>query len=71
MSEQEKPKNPNVLLLGVGSVLTSMIASGLILGFLVDWYFGTTPIFMLALGALGFVGGLLKVLKMLTHPGMF
>ena len=71
MSEQDKSKNPNLLLLGVGSVLTSMIASGLILGFLVDWWFGTTPIFMLALGVLGFVGGLLKVLKMLTHPGMF
>ena len=71
MSEQEKPKNPNVMLIGVGSVLTSMMVSGLLLGFLVDWYFATTPLFMLALGALGFVGGLLKAFKMLTHPGMF
>ena len=67
----EKEKKLNLLLLGVGSILTSMIASGLILGFLLDWWLGTTPLFMMALGALGFVGGLLKVYKMLTHPEMF
>ncbi len=71
MSEEEKPKGPNLLLIGVGTMLTSMIASGLILGFLTDWYFNTTPIFMLVFGLLGFIGGLLKVYKMLTHPGMF
>jgi len=71
MQDEEKPKQVNMLLIGVGTMLTSMIASGLILGFLIDWYFETTPIFMLLLGLLGFIGGMLKVYKLLTHPGMF
>ncbi len=66
----EKEKRLNLLLMGVGSILTSMIASGLILGFAIDWWLGTTPLFMMSLCALGFVGGLLKVLKLINHPGM-
>jgi len=52
-------------------MLTSMVIAGLILGFLVDWWFGTTPIFMFLFCVLGFVGGMLKVYKLLTHPEMF
>lgn len=57
--------------MGVGSMLTSMIASGFILGYALDLWLGTLPWFMLGLGILGFIGGILKVYKLLTHPGMF
>ncbi len=52
-------------------MLTSMIAAGFILGYVVDWWLGTLPWFLLGFGALGFIGGILKVHKLLTHPGMF
>jgi ATP synthase protein I len=48
-----------------------MIAAGFILGYFVDWWFGTLPWFLLGFGVLGFIGGMLKVYKLLTHPGMF
>ena len=57
--------------MGVGSVLTSMIAAGFIMGYAVDWWLGTVPIFLLGFGILGFIGGILKIYKLLTHPGMF
>lgn len=59
------------LLMGVGTMLTSMIAAGFLLGYLVDWWLGTLPWFLLGFGILGFIGGILKVYKLLTHPGMF
>ncbi|VAW87064.1 hypothetical protein MNBD_GAMMA18-1840 [hydrothermal vent metagenome] len=68
---KEKEKKLNLLLLGVGQMLTSMVIAGLILGFFVDWWFGTTPIFLFLFCVLGFVGGMLKVYKLLTHPEMF
>ncbi|MCF6217560.1 MAG: AtpZ/AtpI family protein [Gammaproteobacteria bacterium] len=68
---KEKEKKINLLMLGVGTILTSMVVSGLILGFIVDWWLETTPIFMMLFLLLGFVGGMLKVYKMLTHPEMF
>ena len=52
-------------------MLTSMIAAGFILGYAVDWWLGTAPLFLLGLGILGFIGGILKIYKLLTHPGMF
>ncbi len=68
---KEKEKKLNLLMLGVGTILTSMVISGLILGFIVDWWLGTTPIFMMSFLLIGFIGGMLKVYKMLTHPEMF
>ncbi len=65
-----KPQKPGLLLIGVGQILTSMIVSGFLLGYLVDVYFGTRPIFLLILGALGFVGGFLKAYRLLTDPGL-
>ncbi|OGT18688.1 MAG: hypothetical protein A2V90_04685 [Gammaproteobacteria bacterium RBG_16_57_12] len=71
MSTQQKNRKINTLLIGVGTMLTSMIAAGFLLGYGLDWWLGTQPIFMLVLGGLGFIGGLLKVYKLLTHPGLF
>lgn len=61
-------KKPGLLLIGVGQILTSMIVSGFLLGYLLDLYLGTQPIFILILGGLGFIGGFLKVYRLLTDP---
>lgn len=63
-----KPKVRGALLIGVGSVLTSMVVSGFLIGYFLDVWLNTQPIFMLVCGALGFVGGILKVYKLLTNP---
>ncbi len=65
MSESKKP---GLLLIGVGQILTSMIVSGFLLGYLLDLYLGTQPIFILIFGGLGFIGGFLKVYRLLTDP---
>ena len=65
MSESKKP---GLLLIGAGQILTSMIVSGFLLGYLLDLYFETRPIFLLILGGLGFIGGFLKVYRLLTDP---
>ncbi len=65
MSESKKP---GLLLIGAGQILTSMIVSGFLLGYLLDIYFETQPIFILILGGLGFIGGFLKVYRLLTDP---
>ena len=57
------------LMLGVGTMLTSMVVSGFLLGYLTDRWLDTSPLFMLSLGALGFIGGMLKVYKLLSKPG--
>lgn len=71
MPPEQKKGKVNTLLIGVGTMLTSMIASGFLLGYGLDWWLGTQPIFMLVLGGLGFIGGLLKVYKIMTHPDLF
>lgn len=63
-------KNRSLLLIGVGSMLTSIVVSGFLLGYFVDAWLDTRPVFMMLLGALGFVGGILKVYKLLIHPGL-
>ena len=63
-------KSRSLLLVGVGSMLTSMVVSGFLLGYLVDSWLETTPVFLLLLGGLGFVGGTLKVYKLLIHPDL-
>jgi len=55
------------ILMGVGTMLTSMLASGFLLGYFVDVWLDSRPIFMLLFGGLGFVGGLLKVYKILSR----
>lgn len=67
---RDKSKAPGLLLISVGTMLTSMAVSGFFLGYLVDVWWETAPMFMLALGALGFVGGLLKVYRLLNDPNL-
>jgi ATP synthase protein I len=45
-----------------------MIAAGFLLGFLVDMWLKTQPIFLLSFGVLGFIGGILRVYKILSNP---
>ena len=61
-------EKPNLILISVGTLLTSMILAGFILGFFVDSLFQTTPIFLLLFGFLGILGGILKAYKLLTDP---
>ncbi len=69
--QRDKPKGPGLLLISLGSILTSMVVSGFLLGYALDVWLETQPIFMLLLGCLGFVGGIMKVYKMMTHPDLF
>lgn len=46
-----------------------MVASGFLLGYLTDRWLGTSPLFMLLFGVLGFIGGMLKVYKLLSKLG--
>ena len=71
MLKENPASKARPLLIGVGTMLTSMIAAGFITGYLADWWLGTTPWFLMGFGILGFIGGMLKVYKLLTHPGMF
>jgi len=64
----KEQKGPGILLIGAGTMLTSMIASGFLLGYLTDRWLDSQPIFMLLFGGLGFVGGFLKVYKLLSRP---
>jgi ATP synthase protein I len=67
-AEMSKAKGPGLLLIGVGSLLTSMIAAGFLLGYGVDVLFDTQPVFFLSFGLLGFIGGILKAYKILSDP---
>ena len=65
-----KPANTGLLLIGVGSMLTSMMVSGFVLGFFVDYWADTTPLFLLVFGLLGTIGGFMKAYRLLTHPDL-
>lgn len=64
----KKPENPgaaaNYLLISAGSIFTSMVIAGFIVGYALDYLFGTTPWLFLGCGVLGFVGGMQKVLHL-------
>ena len=62
------PRRPGLLLISVGTMLSSMVVAGFLLGYWVDAWLETPPIFMLIVGALGLVGGFLKVLRLLNDP---
>lgn len=66
-TESKRPHKPalNFLLLSAGSVFTSMIVAGFIVGYVFDLLLDTTPLFLLSCGVLGFVGGMMKVHKLL------
>lgn len=54
----------NFLLLSAGSIFTSMIVAGFLVGYAFDQLFETTPIFLLLCGLLGFIGGMQKVMQL-------
>lgn len=67
-SAQAKPKKSmNFLLVGSGQVFTSNVLAGFLVGYLADYLLGTMPIFMMLCGLLGFVGGSLKVHRMMSR----
>lgn len=60
----------NYLMLSAGSIFTSMLVAGFLVGYFLDELFDTRPILMLACALLGFIGGLQKVIhltKRLDH----
>ena len=66
-SLMSEPKGSGWVLIGVGTMLTSIIIAGFILGYGVDRWLDSQPIFMILFGGLGLVGGLLKVYKLLSR----
>lgn len=60
-------KGAGLLLIGVGTILSSMIVAGFVLGYVVDSWLDSRPIFMLVFAGLGAVGGFLKVYKLLSR----
>ena len=68
MAKSRDAKGPGLLLISVGSLLTSMIVAGFLLGYGVDVLLETQPVFMLSFGLLGFIGGILKAYKILSDP---
>ncbi|MGU9977897.1 MAG: AtpZ/AtpI family protein [Candidatus Oxydemutatoraceae bacterium WSBS_2016_MAG_OTU14] len=60
------PKGNSWLFIGAGSMFTAMILVGFILGYGVDVWLGTNPLFMLILGLMGFIGGILRLIRVLT-----
>jgi ATP synthase protein I len=74
MTTEEKPgkatggnTSQTALALELPFVLVGTIALGAGLGYLLDGWMHTRPIFMFVLGALGFAGGLREILRRL--PG--
>lgn len=63
-------KGPGLLLVSVGTMLTSMVVAGFLLGYGLDVWLETQPVFMLLLGALGFIGGIMKVYRLLSDPNL-
>lgn len=64
MSEQHespRPKGPNFILMGAGTMFTAMVISGFFVGYVFDELLGTRPIAMLLCGMLGMIGGMMKV----------
>ncbi|HIO93456.1 MAG TPA: AtpZ/AtpI family protein [Leucothrix mucor] len=62
-----KASNPGLLHIGAGNIFASMIISGLMLGYFVDQWLETTPIFMLIFGVLGFLGGMKRIHALLRY----
>lgn len=66
--DEAKPKPAlNFLLLSAGSMFTSMIIAGFLVGYALDQLFDTTPIFLLGCAVLGFIGGMQKVHRLTSR----
>ena len=62
---QQKPRL-NIIPVGVGTVLSSMVIAGFLLGYLADYMFDTQPVFLMLFGLLGFIGGMMRVKDIVT-----
>lgn len=67
-SNEKKPNGApgpaaNYLMLSAGSIFTSMIVAGFLVGYALDEVFDTRPIFMLGCALMGFIGGIQKVIR--------
>lgn len=69
VSGMTKPGRVAPLLIGAGTMLTSMVVAGFLLGYVVDTWLGSRPVFMLICGGLGLIGGFMKVHKLLSRFG--
>lgn len=58
-----------LLQVGAGNMFASSVIAGLLIGFALDAWLDTAPIFMLIVGALGFVGGMRNARKSLLATG--
>jgi len=69
MVATEKRVHMAPLLIGTGTMLTSMVVSGFLLGYGLDHWLDSRPVFMLIFGGLGLVGGFLKAYRLLCRLG--
>ena len=58
-----------LLQVGAGNMFASSVIAGLVIGFLLDSWLDTAPIFMLIVGGLGFVGGMRNARRSLLATG--
>jgi len=58
---------PGLLHIGAGNIFSSMIISGLIIGYFVDQWLQVTPLFMMLFAVLGFIGGMKKIHALLSY----
>lgn len=69
VSGMTKPVKVAPLLIGAGTMLTSMVAAGFLLGYAVDAWLDIRPVFMMLFGGLGLVGGFMKAYQLLSRFG--
>ncbi len=65
MSDKPEPKPMNLLLISAGSIFTSMVVAGFLVGYWIDTWFDTQPIGLMVCGVMGFIGGGRKVYDLL------
>jgi ATP synthase protein I len=65
MSNDTPNKAPNLLLISAGSMFTSMVVAGFLVGYWLDALFDTQPLGLIGCGILGFIGGGKKVYDLL------
>lgn len=65
MSDKTDGKMPNLLLISAGSMFTSMVVAGFLVGYWLDSLFDSQPFGLLICGVMGFIGGARKVYDIL------
>lgn len=63
---RSRSKFQGLLGVGAGNVFASTVIAGFLLGFLVDRWLNTLPIFMLAFGLLGLIGGMRRAHRLMA-----